>query len=141
MAKLTSFMLGEATQNTFRPDGKSAVQNLIGLTLAIRPQYIPSSFSFAVSFGISDIDLTKENTVQIVLVDPSGEIVQDLGKTLLPVINEEDSMPMANRGFVCGVDFRNAIFKVEGCYKLKIYLNDELIESPEIPVYQTNLKV
>lgn len=141
MAKLSSFMLGEAIQNAIRPDGKEAGQSLVGLTIVLRPQFIPGNFSFAVSFGISDIDLSKDNTLQLILRDPRGGVVQNLGKTPLPVVSEKDNIPVDYKGFVGGVDFRNAPIMEEGCYKLDILINDESIGMSDIPIYKANSEV
>lgn len=136
MAELTAFLITESTQNIVRSGSNDSVQQLTGPLIALRPQFIPSNFSFSVTFGIRGIDLEKQNILKLTLKRPSGSILHDLGNVQFPPIHNKDSLPLTYSGFVGGIDFRNLALDEEGCYKLEIYVNGQLVSVQDIPVYK-----
>lgn len=56
MAKLSTFVICEAINNIPTPNGNSFLQ-MNSPQIALRPEFIPSSYSFGVLFGVRDINL------------------------------------------------------------------------------------
>ena len=130
MANLISFMVSDSAQNI------SGVQHIVAPTVALRPQFIPGTFSFAVSFGVSGINLNENNTMKIQIKKPSGAVIQELPDSPLPVIKEIDTLPAEYQGFIGGLEFRNVVIDEEGCYEFEVYVNGELIGRRPIPIFK-----
>lgn len=136
MPKISAFLISESMQNVPTPNGGFAPQ-LTGPTIAVRPLFIPSSFSFAITIGVSDVDPAQKNQIQVKIQSPSGETVNDTGIIDLPVDESTDSeLPLEYRGFLMNMDLRNVAIKTSGCYIIQVYINGELIDSHEMPVYK-----
>jgi len=135
MEKLVYFMISDSLQNVIQPNNVSVPQ-LICPLLALRPQFIPSNFSFALTIGIQSVDLYTENKLKITFESPTGEILPNIGEFSLPKEQTKDHrLPTQYRGFVMSIDVRNFPFKIEGCYKFKVYFNDQLLSEQDMPVY------
>ena len=130
MARLISFMISDSAQNL------SGVQHIIAPTVALRPQFIPGNFSFAVSFGVTGINLNDTNTMKIQIKKPSGTVIQELSDSSLPVIQEKDTLPAEYQGFIGGLEFRNVVIDEEGCYEFVLYINGELVGKRPIPIFK-----
>lgn len=135
MANVTSFMIGNATQAF--PDESGAInQQLTGLVTVLRPQYIPSNYSFALAIGIRDIDLKEQNSLHLVIKSPSDKVAIDFGETILPIIDKPDTLPKAYGGFLLCTDVRNMSVTEEGVYHLDISINGRVISTEEIPIFK-----
>lgn len=135
MPIIASHILGENLQSV--PNGMGGiVQHLTAPMTVIRPQYIPGNYSFSALIGIKDIDMQRENTMQVLLKTPTGEVLNDLGEKPLPVVVPDSNLPPEYAGFMLGVDFRNVVFAEAGCYKIEITINNELIGDIEVPVFR-----
>lgn len=137
MASISSFMISESSQNIPAPNGHgNIIQQIIGPTIVLRPQYIPGNFSFSVFIGVCDLNLKERNTMQLILKTPQGELLEDLGTNDLPVFDKEDCLPQKYSGFVVGLDLRNINVAQEGCYKLEVFINGSQIGAKDIPIYR-----
>lgn len=137
MAKITSFVLCNSinnSPNTPQADGSSTA--LIAPQVALRPEFIPSNFSFGISVGIQDIDIQKINCFQFTIMDPSGKVIQDSGVAEFPAVNQKDSMPIQYQGVMLSIDIRNLAIRYEGEYVLRVYVNKELAGSCIIPIFR-----
>lgn len=135
MARLASFLLSLLSQNIAASDG-GIVQQLTGPLLVLRPKFIPSQYSFAVTIGINDIDLTQENILRIVLRTPTGSDLVDTGNITINPTPQDIQLPEEWQGFVATLPIQNTEFAVEGVYQLIVFCNDELLGTQSIPVYQ-----
>lgn len=127
------FMLCDTIQSEQLTDGK-IIQNLKNPVCVLRPNFIPSNFSFGLSFSIQDIDIHKENHLHVTINDPLGKLMYDSGDTIIKS-DDKDTLPVELQGFVLCADFRNLIFNVEGIHIITIALNEEKIYEHDLPVY------
>lgn len=130
MARVTMFVYCENVQNENTPLGPK--NNIIGPMNAIRPMFIPGTFSFSIFTSIVDVDLKKTHNFRIVLSDGFKDIV-DTGNALIPPQNIEPDLPESERGFMLNMDLRNVIFEKEGSYIGKVYFDDDILG--EYPIY------
>lgn len=136
MAKLTCFMICDSVKNIPGPDGKFQT-TLVAPQMVLRPQIIPSNFSFAIAFGISDINLNEANKLKFTITNPEGKIIENQGEVELPVISViDDQLPRIYQGFTINIDVRNLLISVEGEYKFTVYVNGENIGERSIPAYK-----
>ena len=135
MANIVSFVVCDAINNVF-PNGEKSVPALVAPQIALRPQFIPSSFSFGAAVGVAGIDLKIENKIRMTISDPEANIIYTLGENGLPRISVEDTMPQAFQGFMLAIDIRNLPIQSEGEYEFSLYLNDECIGVQKIPVFK-----
>lgn len=135
MAKLVSFVICDAI-NTIPADKGNAVPALVAPQIALRPQFVPGNFSFALAVGVADIDLQVENTVRMKISDPTGKEVHDLGENRLPKMPIQDTMPAEFQGFMINMDVRNFVIQHEGEYEFSLYINGECVGTQKIPVFK-----
>lgn len=136
MAKLVAFLISENTQNVPKLGTNDTVPQITSPVIALRPQVIPTNFSFAITFGVADIDMSQKNTLRLVLKRPSGAILQDFGTAELCEMQSTDTLPLEYSGFIGSVDFRNTLIDEEGCYRIELYINGELIGERYIPIFK-----
>ena len=134
MIDIATFALFESSQNISNGQG-GVVQQLTGPVTILRPKFVPSNYSFAVSIGVRGLDMHNENSMHIILKNPSGDVLSDLGEKLLPIAGEDDILPIEYSGFVACIDFRIVVIETSGAYILEVYVNNSLIGTKEIPVY------
>lgn len=134
MAKLVSFMLSSQLVNT--TIGSATVQQLINPLIVLRPKFIPSEYSFAITVGINDIDTKGENAIRILMTTPSGKDVVDTKDVPLPSDPVDVTLPDNLHGFVLTLPVQNAVIDEEGCFSLTIFINGESISTQSIPVYR-----
>ncbi len=135
MAKLTSFLLSLQSQ-TAPIAGGETVQQLIGPIIGIKPKFIPSEYSFTITIGFIDIDLTVENVLRMVFKAPSGDIVFDTGEGTVPPATKETTLPQSAQGVIITLPLMNISFSEEGTYLLDIIWNGECLDTHDIPVYK-----
>ncbi len=135
MAKLTSFLLSLQSQ-TAPIAGGETVPQLICPLIVIKPKFIPSEYSFAITIGITDIDLTVENVLRMVFKAPSGDIVFDTGDGTLPPSTKETTLPRSAQGFIITLPLMNISISEEGTFLLDIIWNGECLDTHDIPVYK-----
>lgn len=119
MPSIATFVYSENTQNQ---DNKLCI---VGPLVVFKPPVIPSMYSFSMTFGIIDMDIKIDHTIQIVFVDPDNSIVFDTKVINMPRQSEE--IGNNNSDVIASVDCRNALLKLEGTYTSKVFLDGELM--------------
>ena len=132
---VSTFMLCDAINNVNSPQG-TVVSQLISPRTVLRPQFIPSAFSFGISIGIEGVDLHKNNKISFKILDPDGNLLQASEDNELPATKNEDTLPTEYQGYVLSIDIRNLIIKKSGLYVFSLSLNGEEICSKNIPIYE-----
>lgn len=135
MAKIVSFVICESVNN-MPVANMNVVPTLVAPQVALRPQYVPGSFSFGVALGINDINLKHVNKVRFVIKSPEGAVLQDSGVSELPVAPKDSSLPVQYQGFMMCIDIRNLAIPCEGEYVFSFFINEECVGDQIIPVYK-----
>lgn len=135
MPKIVSFMLSAITNNVPNASG-GTVQQLTGPMIVLRPRYIPGEYSFAITLGINDLDLSVDNKLQLAITSPSGSTVFEVKDGVLQAVGVDSVLPKAVQGFVMTLPLQNIEFKEEGIYHLSVSLNGDKLGVQDIPVYQ-----
>lgn len=133
MAKVKLFMFSEAIHPELSADGK-LIQTMKNPIPVLRPQFIPSNYSFGLAFSIQELDIHADNHLRITIYDPSINLIYDSNDTSIKS-SDLDTLPTEQQGFMICADFRNVILKEEGIYLIKIILNGESIYEHDLPVY------
>ena len=128
-------MLCDAINNINLPQGTVVPQLTLPKTV-LRPQFIPSAFSFGIAVGVEGIDLQKNHKMRFKICDPDGNIVQESGDNELPALSEDDSLPKEYQGYTLSIDIRNLVINKPGIYVFSLFVNDNEIYSKEIPVFE-----
>lgn len=135
MARITTFVYCENVENGNTPTGPK--NNIIGPMNAIRPMFIPGTFSFSIFASILGVDLKAPHTFRIEFFSETKAIL-DTGNAQLPSQSLEPDLPESERGFMINMDFRNVVFEKEGEYVSKVYFDDKLLG--EYPIYVKAIK-
>ena len=138
MAKLVSFIMSAISQNIPNKTG-GVVQQLTGPMIVLRPRYVPSEYSFAITLGISNFDLSRENTMRIVLRSPSDDTLIDTGDSILPASPTDETLPKEFQGAVLSMPIQNIELKTEGIYQLEMFFNGESLGIQDIPVFRLGM--
>ena len=137
MVKITSFMICNTIEKTTGVDPESGAPILVSPQVSVRPEFIPSNFSFGVAAGITNIDPSSDSRVKITIENPDGEIIFESDTVDLPkASNTDKKMPINYQGYMLTLDIRNLQIKKEGCYKFKVFIDDSLIDTKDIPIYE-----
>lgn len=135
MAKIASFVICESINN-MPAANMNVVPTLVAPQVAIRPQFVPGSFSFGIAVGINEIDLKVVNKVRFTIRNPEGAVLQDSGVSELPVAPQDSSLPAQYQGFMMCIDIRNLAVPCEGEYVFSFFVNDECVGDQIIPIYK-----
>ncbi len=135
MPKIVSFMLSAITNNVPNVTG-GTVQQLTGPIIVLRPRYIPGEYSFAITLGINDVDLSVDNNLRLAITSPSGTSVFEINDGVLQATGKDSVLPKAFQGFVISLPLLNIEFKEEGIYHLSVCMNDVELGIQDIPVFQ-----
>lgn len=135
MPKIASFILCDSIENINNSENE-VMTKLVSPQIVLRPQYIPSNFSFGMALGISEITLKNQNSMKFTIKSPKGKVIQDSGVNPLPIINVEDTLEEKFQGFVINIDIRNLEISEAGIYKLEIFINDQTIGEENIPIFK-----
>jgi hypothetical protein len=136
MAYLTTFVFSEDTNQELVNQNK--ILHVINPQNVFRPQFVPSAFSFSVTFGLIDLDPDKKNTIRFTLNAPNEneKYVVDTGNIDLDPNHAFDRrLPIEANGFMMNMDFRNVPFRIEGKYLAKVNVNGELVGEYPVFVY------
>lgn len=130
MAKLTNFIYCINAERVPAKDGNGDSINAIGVMSALTPEFVPGTFSFSIIFSVLDVDVTGNNTIQIIF-SKDGEdnnLVNSGIITIPPVPNvDEVGLPNEYKGLNMSMDFRNVIFESEGLYNTAVLFNGQLL--------------
>lgn len=117
MAKLMTFMYANEARNDFI-NGQS-IQAINTPLLSLKPAFIPGQLSFAVIFGITEFDFSKEHTFQYRLIGPDEKIVVDTG--IVPMSANFSGGDVSKLdGLVGNFDLRNVVFMKEGKHRYEV---------------------
>ncbi|HBA46225.1 MAG TPA: hypothetical protein DCZ91_00165 [Lachnospiraceae bacterium] len=137
MAKLTNFIYCINAERVAANDGSGNSINAIGVMSALTPEFVPGTFSFSIIFSILDMDISGNNTVQIVFSkDGERNILVDSGIIAIPPMPDVDEVGLPNeyKGLNLSMDFLNVIFESEGLYSTSISFNGQLLATNSIYV-------
>ena len=134
MANLFSFTICDSINNLATPTGP--VPMLIAPQIALRPQFIPGNFSFAMAIGMSGINLNIPNNLRLTIHSPDGMIIHNSGENALPIATKDDLLPAEYQGFMMCVDVRNLVIPCEGEYAFTFYLNGECVAKQMVPIFK-----
>ena len=128
MANLKSFIYcANAERAQIKtPSGMVAESlNAIGIITTITPEFIPSTFSFAIVFSILEIDITKEHVIRVIFSNNEGDIIADTNDIKLPEDKSENKLELPPEfvGLNLSLDFRNVVFEKEGTYNTEVYFD------------------
>jgi len=133
--KVSVFMYSESAQPEPTPQGnKLRVMNPQHI---LRPMFIPGQFSFAITFGILDFDVSLSHIIKYIFSSPDGTVLVDTADSIqLPPIDNPalNDLPTDMRGFLTSLDFKNVVFSTEGEYKSDIFFDGLLLDSFRIKV-------
>lgn len=138
MAILTTFAFSEDANQIPNPNGQGASLNVINPQNVFRPMFIPGSFSFAVTFGIAEMDPELTQKIRFTLAhseDPDQIIVDTNDINIGANPNIDRTLPKEANGIMLNMDFRNVPFKKQGKYIGKIIFNGELLEEKVVYVF------
>lgn len=100
--------------------------------IEINPHNIPTHYSFAITVGISRIDLSKDNTIRYIIFDPKNKNIFDTTDITLPRKSEIDDENNQNNnfkdihnGFIANLNLRNFLFNEQGEYKIVLKINNK----------------
>lgn len=133
MAYVSTFMYSESIQNENGPNQKPVI---VGPQIVFRPLFVPCLFSFAVTFGLLDLDVTKPQKFRYVFRSPNPheESLVDTGYIEIPSNMADSELPEDMRGIIMNMDFRNVPFRQNGEYYSDIYVNGTLLGTFPIKV-------
>lgn len=132
---VASYMLCDSINNVNLSNG-TTVPQLVMPKSVLRPQYIPSTFSFGISVSVWGMDLSKKNTMRFKISDPDGNTIQESNDNELPASVEDSFLPEEYQGFTVSIDIRNLNISKSGVYKFALSINGEEICIKDIPVYE-----
>lgn len=139
MADLTTFVFSENTNQVPNPDGNGISLNIINPQQLFRPMFIPGTFSFSVTFGLSNLDPDRDHTVNFKLVYADGEendIIIDTKNINMPANpNHDKILPKEAHGVMYSLDFRNVPFRKAGKYYGIISVDGQEIDKKVLYVY------
>ena len=133
--KVTTFMLCDSINNINLPQGTVVPQLTLPKTV-LRPQFIPSAFSFGIVVGVEGMDLQQNHKMKFRIFDPDGAIVQESNDNELPALPRDDSLPKEYQGYTLSIDIRNLNINKSGLYVFALYINGDEVFSKPIPVFE-----
>ena len=107
----------ESSQQATLPDG-NAITILVNPIVELNPLFVPSAYSFVVSFGACEIRETNGFDIILRFLDPQSNQIANSMISAPPVVN---------RNATCTVDFRNVPIREEGIYTLVIEMLGEQV--------------
>lgn len=134
MVKVVYFFVCDSISN--EPRGGRSVLTITAPQISLRPQVLPSNFSFGVAAGVVGVDAEKKNTIQFKIMAPNGKMVHDTKETPLPTGEKDNKLPEEWQGMMMAFDIRNLLFEEEGIYRFNLYVNGNLLEEHLVPVYR-----
>lgn len=135
---LSSFMFFDDIQQVANNNAPGAAMHLVNPQNVIRTPFIPSTYSFAVAFGVMGVDLTSSHTLSFKFINPQNEIVIDTSEINIPSNpSEAKSLPIDAQGYTFNLNLRNVQLKYKGKYVGRVSINQEIIGEFPLFVYPT----
>lgn len=101
-------------------DGRT---DIVGVLIAMTPEYIPGLFSFSISFtllGISEGD----HSLIVKFKNPDNEVIAGIDNAIVPYKKDENSnLPDEQMGINVAAGLQNVDFKKSGMYSTEILLD------------------
>lgn len=92
----------------------------------LTPQFLPTEYTFTVSFGLFDINPNEKNMFEISFTDSENhEIVKN--KFTLPKISSKDIDMHKPLGLQINMEFKNVELLIEGEYKSTVKVNEDML--------------
>lgn len=138
MPYISTFVYCESIENeNVSNDSKL---HIVGPMHIITPLFVPSMFSFCVSFGILNLKLDKPHSLRFIFKGPDveQENIIDTGDMDLPLQEVNDGLPDDMKGIMMNFDFRNIPFRSEGEYSSEIIIDGKEMGKFPIKVKEMN---
>jgi len=139
MPIVSLFVYSDSAQQQPTPQGNQL--HILNPQHILMPMFIPGQFSFAITFGILDFDVTLPHVIKYTFSSPDGAVLVDTeDKIQLPPINDPavNDLPVDMRGFLTSLDFKNVVFATQGEYKSEIFFDGVSLDTFEIKVKGRN---
>ncbi|MEY9975699.1 hypothetical protein [Lysinibacillus sp. RC79] len=136
---ISSFMFFDDSQHIPNSGAPGMSMHLINPQNTIKTPFIPSSFSFAVAFGIVSIDTEQSHVLSFQLIDPEGNFVVDTSEIQLNAEpGNNDNIPIEARGYNFNLNLRNVQLQYKGKYTGRVTVDHEIIGEFPLFVYPVN---
>ena len=113
MEYISSFTYCDTIQTEMTPQGPQ--QQIV------KP--IPGNFSFAIACSIAGFDTSKENSVKIMFLDPSNNVLYDTGDVNFQLPTEQIK-PSGIASMQFNIDIRNLVFREAGLHSTNVIFNN-----------------
>ncbi|HEC2156561.1 TPA: hypothetical protein R1907_002296 [Staphylococcus delphini] len=96
----------------------------------IELEALPNNFSFNISFGIINVEETKQYDLNFQILDPEDQIIFDthVGIDHQKLI-QDNTNKQINNVFESNANFNNFKFQKEGLYTIKLSIDDSQAQS------------
>ncbi|HEC2171438.1 TPA: hypothetical protein R1903_001954, partial [Staphylococcus delphini] len=96
----------------------------------IELETLPNNFSFNISFGITNVEETKQYDLNFQILDPEDQIIFDthVGIEHQKLI-QDNTNKQINNVFESNANFNNFKFQKEGLYTIKLSIDDSQAQS------------
>ena len=121
MEYISSFTYCDTIQTEMTPQGPQ--QQIVKPLQVLTPIAIPGNFSFAIACSIAGFDTSKENSVKIMFLDPSNNVLYDTGDVNFQLPTEQIK-PSGIASMQFNIDIRNLVFREAGLYSTKVIFNN-----------------
>lgn len=136
---ISSFMFFDDIQHVPNSAAPGMSMHLINPQNIIKTPFIPSSFSFAVAFGIVSIDPETSHTLSFQLIDPEGKFAVDTSEINIPAEpGSNGDLPIEARGYNFNLNLRNVQLQYKGKYTGRVTVDHEIIGEFPLFVYPAN---
>lgn len=137
MEYVSSFTYCDSIRTEMTPQGPT--QQIVNPVQVLAPISVPGNYSFAIACNVAGFDVTKENSVRMQFVSPTGQVLNDTGdvKFKLPVEYLKSDKPSVMQ---FNLDMRNLVLKECGIHLTKVFINGELVGEYKIQVIEGELK-
>lgn len=134
MATIRNFLYCVAAKTENIKEGESQKIVIDGLLNALTPDFIPGNYSFSIVFSVLNLNDSDEHTVRLSFTDEEKEMLLETEETKLKGgLENKNNIPNEFLGYNVCVDMRNVLFKHEGLYSTKVFVDGE--EEGEYTIY------
>lgn len=131
MEYISSFIYCDTIQTEMTPQGPQ--HQVVKPLQALAPIAIPGNYSFAIACNIAGFDVSKENSVKIVFLDPNSNVLYDTGEVKFQLPTEQIKAS-GIEGMQFNIDIRNLVFREVGVYSTKVIFNNSELGEYKIQV-------
>jgi len=138
MSKLLWVICSNSIQSpTNNPQGGSTNQvALINPQAILRPEFIPSLFSFAISLAIMGVDVTETHQFDMKITDPNDQTAIEILDQQTPTDNGDKFTPLdvSEQYVIINMMMMNVPLRMNGLFKVTVQIDREEIGHQEILV-------